>query len=308
MSDFTKKFHFHMFDGAAGGGGAASSAGEGTGETSAAAEPVVVYGKAEAAEDGTSQVGTDTQTEGGAAQEEPADLDKEFEELISGKYKEQFSTRVQNTVQRRFKNNADFENQLAQYKDAVAPIAEALGVDVSDIKGLKKAFESNDGLYAQLAEEQGLTPEQLRENLQLRADAKKGRAMQQEILKQQEQRAMFEQWDAQAEELKGVFPGFDLNQELKNTDFLENLELVRDVGRAFYLTHMEDILSGAMETSAKTAQQQTVKAIQQKAARPPENAASSQPAIIRKDDPSKMTAEERRIVAEKVRRGERIVF
>lgn len=300
-------FHFHMFDGTAGAGGTASTSGEGAGATESTAEPTVVYGKAEASDEGAGQVGTDT-NEGATAQEAEVDLDTEFEELINGKYKEQFGSRVQDTLQKRFKNSANFEKQLNDYKDALAPLAAGLGVDISDVKGLKEAIESNDGLYATLAEEQGMTPEQLKEHLQLKADAERGRAMQAEILRQQQRREMFSQWDSQAEALKEVFPSFDLEEEFQNEDFMANLDLVKDVNRAFYLTHMEDILSGAMETSAKTAKEQTVRAIQQKVARPSENAMSAQAAVIRKDDPSKMTAEERRIVAEKVRRGERIAF
>lgn len=298
-----------MFDGAGAGGAAASTAGaEGSGAPTSTAEPTVVYGKAEAGEEGESQVGTDINAEGNAGGEPDVDLDAEFEQLISGKFKEQFGARVQDTVQRRFKNNANFEKQLNDYRDALAPLAAGLGVDVSDVKGLKTAIENNDGLYAQIAEEQGMTPEQVKEHLQLKADAQKGREMQREILRQQERREMFAQWDNQAEALKEIFPSFNLESEFQNQDFMDNLELVKDVNRAFYLTHMDDILSGAMEMSAKNAKEQTVKAIQQKASRPAENAMSSQPAVIRKDDPSKMTAEERRIVAEKVRRGEKIVF
>lgn len=308
MNDFIKSFHFHMFDGAAG-GGAASSAGEGTGESGSTAEPVVVYGKAEAGDQGEGQVGTDDNTEGNTSEEgNVEDLEAEFNELINGKFKEQFGKHVQNTVQRRFKNSTNFEAQLNAYKEATAPLAAALGVDVGDIDALKNAIERNDGLYSQLAEEQGMTVEQLRENLQLKADAQKGRAMQQEILKQQQQRETFARWDQEATELSESFPSFDLAKELQNEAFVENLNRIGDVRNAFMVTHMDEILSGAMESSAKSAKQQTVKNIQQQAARPPENAMSSQPAVIRKDDPSKMTAEERRIVAEKARRGERIVF
>ncbi len=298
MSDFIKNFHFHMFDGE---GGDAGASAEGSAESNA--EPTVVYGKEEA-EETESQVGADTEE----TAEEPVDLDAEFEELIHGKYKEQYGERVKKSIDARFRNSADFEKQVNAYKDATAPLAMMYGVDIGDIEGLKKAIERNDGLYAQQAEEEGLTVQKYRENLRLKADAQRGRTMQEEFRRQIEMRDTFDRWNAEAEELTEAFPSFDLEQELENQTFIDTLNRVGTVRDAFLITHLQDILSGAIDSSAKTAQQQTVQNFQARAARPVENGVSTQPAIVRKDDPSKMTKEELFEVAERARKGEKIRF
>ena len=288
-----------MFDGE--GGATASTSAEGGVESTA--EPTVVYGKAEAGEE-TGQDGTDTQTEG----TEEVDLDAEFDELIRGRYKQQYGNRVKDAIDTRFKNSADFEAQLRAYEEATAPLAMLYGLKTGDIEGLKEAIEKNDGLYAQHAEEQGVTVEQFRENLQLRADAQKGRDMLAEFKRQQEQRAMFQKWDSEAVELAETFPSFNLNSELENPDFVDALNRIGNVRDAFMVTHMGDILSGAMEMSAQQAQSKAVEQFKAKASRPVENGLSNNPAVVRKDDPSKMTDEDLFAVAERARAGERIRF
>ena len=161
--------HLHMFDGGAAGGAAGGAEGGAEGAAStqeSGAEPTVVYGKDPAADDGTSQVGSD---EGGDDLGE--DIDAEFEELIKGKYKQQFDGRVHSIMQNRFKNAQDAKDVAAKWQGATAALAAMYGIDGTDPDALKDAIENDDGLFSAQAEAQGLTPEQFRENLRLRMDA-----------------------------------------------------------------------------------------------------------------------------------------
>lgn len=303
--DLIKQLHLHMFDGAA--VGAASEGSEGASGTEANAEPTVVYGKAEAgAEDG--QNGTDTQNaEGGDESNEP-DLDAEFDELVKGKYKDQFGRRMSEGIHNRFKNQENYQQQLDQWSDATALLMARYGLAAGDVEGLKNAIENDEGLYSRGAEEDGLTPEQYKKNLRLKLDAERGRTMQEQMRAERERREAFARWDNEAEILKEAFPNFDLDAELENEAFCDSLNRGNDVRQSFFIAHMDEILSGATGAAKQEATSTVVNNIKSQAARPQENGITTQPAIVRKDNPEKFTDEDLFAVAERARRGEKISF
>ncbi len=302
MKNIYELLHAHMFDGAEGAGAEASNSAEG-GEPGANAAPTVVYGKGEE-NDPEGQDGADDN----AGEGNEPDLDSEFDELAKGKYKEQFDSRVKAAIDRRFKNAENYQRTIGEYEDATALLFTKYGLKAGDTKGLKNAIENDDGIYASAAEEEGVTPDRYRENLRLKADAEKGRSMMEEFRAQQQRQETFARWDQESTELQEVFPAFNLNAELENETFLETLDRVGSVRDAFMITHMQDILSGAMETSKTNATKAAVENFKSNAQRPVENGMKRQPAVIRKDDPSKMTDDDLRKAAEAARRGEIIKF
>lgn len=304
MNNIYELLHAHMFDGAEGaGGGDASSSNNG--DSAEGTEPTVVYGKAEEPE-AESQVGAD-ENEGEGEVDTP-DLEGEFDELVKGKYKQQYDARVQNAINRRFKNSQDYQSTIGEYEDATQILYAKYGLKAGDIKGLKNALENDNGLYAEAAEQEGLTTEKYRENLRLKAEAERGRSMMEEFKAQQERQQTFERWDAEAGELREAFPNFDLNAEFENETFMNNLNRIGSVKDAFYVTHLQDILSGAMQHSERAATKAAVDNFKANASRPIENGVKHSPAIVRKDDPSKWTEKELFEVAERARRGEKIML
>lgn len=299
--------HLHMFDGGAAGG--AEGGAEGAASTQeSGAEPTVVYGKDPAADDSTSQVGSDEGGDDPDGNEPKEDIDAEFEELIKGKYKQQFDGRVHSIMQNRFKNAQDAKDVAAKWQGATAALAAMYGIDGTDPDALKDAIEKDDGLFSAQAEAQGLTPEQFRENLRLRMDAQTGRNMQEQMRIEAEKQATFQRWETEASELSEVFPNFDLASELENETFLANLNRGLSVRDAFLVAHMDEILTGSSAAAEAQATQQTVNNFKQRAARPAENGASHKPAVIRKTDPSKFTDADLDEIARRSRRGETIRF
>lgn len=301
--DYIKNLHLHLFDGAPAGG--TEGGAEGTASTQDSnAEPVVVYGKDPAGDEG-SQVGSDEE-EGGDDPEE--DINAEFEELIKGKYKQQFDSRVHGILQNRFKNSQQADDVASQWQDATAMLAARYGIDGTNPAALKEAIEKDDGFFSAQAEEQGLTPEQYRENLRLRMDAQAGRNMQQQMRLEAQKQQTFQRWEAEADQLQEAFPNFDLGSELENEDFFGGLNRGLSVREAFFLAHMDDILSGSNAAAQQSATKQAVDNFRQRAARPVENGSNHKPAIIRKTDPSKFTDEDIDEIVRRVRRGETISF
>lgn len=298
--------HLHMFDGGAAGG--AEGGAEGAASTQeSGAEPTVVYGKP-AADDSTSQVGSDEGGDGPDGDELEEDIDAEFEELIKGKYKQQFDGRVHSIMQNRFKNAQDAKDVAAKWQGATAALAAMYGIDGTDPDALKDAIEKDDGLFSAQAEAQGLTPEQFRENLRLRMDAQTGRNMQEQMRIEAEKQATFQRWESEAAELTETFPNFDLAYELENEAFLDGLNRGLSVRDAFFVAHMDEIVAGSNAAAKSEATQKVVDNFNQRAARPAENGASHKPAVIRKTDPSKFTDADLDEIARRSRRGETIRF
>ena len=94
-------------------------------------------------------VATGEKAAGEAVKEKPApDLSSEFEQLINGKYKEQYAKRVQDTVKSRLKSSKAEKDRLDKLMAAVSPIAEKYGItDLDDIDGLSKAISGDKSLY-----------------------------------------------------------------------------------------------------------------------------------------------------------------
>ena len=301
------KLHLHMFDGGAAGG---ASAGAGTGSTAGEGSNAsqVVYGKEDQAP-ANNGIASHGSGEGGQPGVETKDLNAEFDSLIKGQYKDAYQARMNEAIQNRFKNAADYEGQVSQYQDMLAPFAQMYGLKVDDIEGLSNAIKNDDGLIAHKADEEGLTVEKYREQLKLQMEAARGREVEAAIEDERIKRETFARWDQEAEQLKTAFPSFDLAGEINNTpgfgDYLDNGLSVED---AFFLTHKSSILNGASAQTAQQAQAQTIQNFQTRAARPAENGMGTNPAIVRKTDPSKFSREDVLEVARRARKGGKISF
>lgn len=299
--EYLEKLHAHMFDGEGGDGGAGAGAPNGAAESNV--EPTVVYGKDEAGEE-AGQVGTD---DNGEVLEE-TDPEEEFTELINGQYRDQYNAHVQKIMQQRFKNTENYQDTISGYDKAVAPLYELYGINPGDVQGLERAIASDESLYAARAEEQGLTPQQYRENMRLRMEAQQGRTMMEEMRRQQEKQRTFARWDMEAKELAETFPAFNLQMELENQDFTDRLNAGYSVRDAFMSVHLSDILNGAAGEVRTDTTKAMIDNMRTRQARPAENAATMQPAVIRKTDPSKWTDEDFDEVERRIQNGERIIL
>ncbi len=295
------RFSFHLFDGEGGGEGGGLGA-----EASAFAESIglseyvthkqsdakpdvksIKYGKSSEGEDRTSQVGTDNQA--------PEDIGAEFAELIGkgGKYHDIYGQKVSEAVQQRFKNQADLQAQVDSISDALSPLYLNYGLKAGDIEGLKNAIANDEDIYKAGAEKSGLSLEQYKENLRLRADAERGRQITEAYERQQQQNEMFAQWESEAAELQQAVPNFDLGMEIQqNEKFARLLDAGIGVYDAFMATHVNDIMRGYNGEAYRSATQNVVNTIQQRAARPQESGLRHAPAIQRKSDPSSLTNED----------------
>ena len=324
------RMNLHLFEGGAAGAGAAaagSGAGEGGGE--AAVTPGVL-------EDGTqvdnrlaarleqqarkrkargeTPVMTAAQMPQEPKAEEPQaeepSLEDQWKEAKKGKYRELFGRDVQAAVQDRFKNQEDANEKLAKVLPALSAIAKQRGIDENDLDAIVENILDDDSLYEEEADRMGMTVEGYRNFKAMEQENERLKAQEQEEQEQIFFRQHMQKLAMQGEEMKKIFPNFDLMKELEDERFrrLTAPNSGLDVRAAYYALHHDELEPQAMAYGVQRAQQQISQTIQANRQRPVEGASrAGQPASVTVD-PSKMTRDERQKLLERARRGEKIVF
>ena len=233
-------------------------------------------------------------------------LKKEFQELVRGKYKDEYTKATQEIINKRFKESKQLEETNKEYRSVIDVLNQKY--QTSDTKALLEAINNDTGLWEDAADEAGMTVEQYRKFKQLeRENAELAREAQERSTKEKVDQQM-EIWYRESEALKEKFPEFDLQTETQNPDFLAMLKSGVPMEHAFKVIHMDEIVTNAMKTTQALSEKRVVDNIRAKGSRPVENGAGSHSAFTVKNDVSKLTKADRAEIAKRVERGERISF
>jgi hypothetical protein len=251
----------------------------------------------------TAEVQTETTTEN-----DVVDLDAEFEELIKGKYKEQYNKRTQDTVQKRLKATKEQVDRYNELTPTLEMLSKKYGVDATDIKALNRAIEEDDSYYEEEAIEKGITVEQLKSIKKMeRENADLKRQMQEQSVRDNANK-LYASWMNQAEAIKNVYPSFDLNVEMQNPKFTDLLKNNIDIRTAYEVLHKDEIIPAAMQFTAKKVEQQMTNKIIANGSRPVENGINAQSSVVTKSDVSQLSKADRAEIIRRVARGEKIKF
>ena len=333
------KVDLHLFDGAAGGaaGGAASAAGEGAAQAAESALPKaetnsrngssrrskagafdnVVFGKQEDAPEteATNDSAAGSNGEGNANKSGISTTSDSleakraaFDELIDGEYKEIYAEKFQQAFNRRFKEAKGMEQSLNAQKPIMDILAQRYNVTDGDMTKLLSAIEQDNIYWEDAAEEAGLTVEQYKAMKKLERENAELQRMRQRQQGEQAAQQKLNEWYAESEKVKQIYPTFDFKTEAADRNFLGLLKSGLSVQQAYELKHMDEIKANAARVAAQTTGQQMAAKIQTKAARPKENGTSSQSAVIVKNDVHSLSRAERAEIAKRAARGERIKF
>ena len=242
---------------------------------------------------------------------ETEDRVAKFEALIKGEFKDLYDARVQDTIQKRFKETKETKETVAKYNE-LTPILEMLarkyGVDASDIKALNKAIEDDDAYYEEEAMEKGVTVEQLKSIRKMeRENAELKKQMEEKSHKERAERDVAE-WMKQAEQAKRSFPNLDLGEELKNPEFINLLKSGVGVETAYFAMHHRELVPQAMQYTAKAVEEKLTNKVIANGARPTENGITSQASVVVKSDVSQLSKADRAEIIRRVARGEKIKF
>ena len=235
------------------------------------------------------------------------DRNAKYEAFIK-EHKDLDDARIQNIVQKRLKNSKETVERYEALAPTLEILAKKYGVDASDVKALNKAIEEDDSYFEEEALEKGITVEQLKEFRKMERENAAFRKQAEEQARKENAKRVYAKWTEQAEQTKAIYPSFDLNTEAKNPQFLQLLNSNVDVRTAYEVIHKDDIISGAMQFTAKTVEQKLANKIIAGGARPTENGNSSQGAAQTKSDVSLLTKADRAEIARRVAGGEKISF
>ena len=280
------------------GGEAAPDAGE--------HEAEVVYGvQPDAAESGQPEAGAEPEEAEGTKRDKKA----EWRKLIEGDYKEEFQNHTQGIINKRFREMKGLQEQNAALGELAVKLGDRYGVDPRDLKGLAAAIDGDKGFLRDQADKAGLTVDQYRASQEMRRENEYYRQMREQQERERRTQEAWAQVEAQAEEVKKVYPNFDLNAEMDNQQFVELLKSGIPVEKAYQVAHYDEIVGGALRYAVNETKAQVANNIRARSMRPMEGAASAAAAPVTvKSDVHKLTKEDREEIARQVMRGKTITF
>lgn len=225
------------------------------------------------------------------AQQAPVEETREqkFARLIGkdGEYRDLYDARVKRAVTDRMRAATAREQAVQPILDT---LAQAYGTD--DLAELQQKLQNANELWEAGADAEGLTVEQYRQMQQLRmqqqriererADAQRQAAMQQQIA----------QWQAEAQEMQGIYPGFDLEAEMANPTFQRMVSAGASVRNAYEVLHLDEIKANTAAYTAAQTQRRVADNIRARGARPAENGAKGGSGAVTRDL-SRATREDR---------------
>ena len=312
IKNFIPMFNLQLFaDGGAAGAGADGGTAQGQGVTAGAASQQTKGVKSNSLAEVKYGVQPEESAPAAKVQETieaQPDLNAEFEKLIKGQYKEQYDSRVQDTIQKRLKGTKDTVDKYNALTPTLEILANKYGVDATDIEALNKAIQEDDTFFEEAALNRGMSVKDYKAIMKMeRENAELKRQMQEQQTKEKADQ-LYAQWMQQEKATKQVYPSFDMKTEMQNPEFVKLLRSNVDVRTAYEVMHKDDIISGAMQFTAKTVESKIAKKIAANGARPAENGMSSQAPSLVKSDVSQLTKMDIAEISRRVARGEKISF
>lgn len=246
------------------------------------------------------------------AQQTPAGeptIEDRWTELKKGEYKEQYARDVQAAIRDRFKNQADLQERL----DAIQPTLDVLmkKTGAESVEELNKLIAEDDSIYQEEADAAGMPVDKYREMMRLQKEHDDAIASEKRLREQVANRDRFAELHRQGEDLKQMFPDFDLMKEMENEAF-RNMTMSGQltVEQAFYALHGKELTPQLMAYGMQRARQQMGQTIQATGQRPQEGAmrgrttAAAEPKI----NPASLTRKEREMYKQMARRGIPVSF
>lgn len=246
----------------------------------------------EGAESGDGATGVE---EAVAEQNSTTGEEEEFSQLISGKFKDQFTKKTQAIIDRRFKQTKELEAYKSKISPVIGKLLQTYGLQEGQEDMLFEAMSSVDTEKAPSGEEVPTVEE---------APVQQEAPSVQDVLK-----GKIGSWIKESEEFKQQVPQFDLRQELRgNPLFSKMLMSGVPLSVAYETVHRDEFLSGAMQYTAEAVRKQMAQSIEAKGRRPVENGISGESAVVATVDVNSLTSQDILKILKQVENGASISF
>lgn len=222
----------------------------------------------------------------------------------------EYNKHMQATVQSRLRGAKGAEETLGKLAPALELLARKHGQDPAnpDYDALVKAISEDDSYYEDKALEMGVSVDTAKRIDQQERETARQQRQEQMTLEQQKIQNHILSLEKQGEEMKKVFPNFDLRQELKNPTFarMTSPNVGISVQDAYYAVHRQEIMAASAQVTAQQTAIKTANAIRSGSLRPQENGTTGQAPSVSTFDPKAMTRAQREDLKRRVMAGEKI--
>ena len=262
---------------------------------------------AEAASAAADEVGTQTSAEFTKGETQAPSLQEGMEESYQSfkeRFKKEYQADLERVIDKRFKNAKKVEAERdalraksEQFEPLMHALYEKYGTEAPEelINRVLQETQPHGETDGQKAEKDTANPAET----DTVPDAAETERLQAQIV---------EQWQAEADALKDLYPAFSLEEEIENDRFAAALQYGMSVRDAYQYAHFDEILSGAIQYTAEGVKNSMQANRARRSARPAENGTRSGAAALVKSDISKLTKQEMEDIDKRVLRGERIIF
>ncbi len=254
--------------------------------------------------DGVTNTGENTTAAGSDTAEGTVDRASQYAKFKED-YKAEYDADVQKLIRNRLHKANNYEKKTQPLFSA---LADKYGVDASNIDAIIKAVEEDDSFYQEKALEAGLTVAEYKEKYKMQQELERYRAQDRERRETAERTEAMNRLYAQAEEVKKVFPDFDINKESQNPDFARLVSKGVPCLAAYKAVHHDDIVASAMATAVQKASDKLSASVAANASRPNENGMSSQSSAISTVDVKNLSKEQMSDFKKRALAGEKITF
>lgn len=213
----------------------------------------------------------------------------------------EYNAEIQKIVRSRLKDDGMAKQKLDAMSEVLEIISGKYGVDATDAAALKKAVEEDDSFYEEAALEAGMSVSQYKQVQKVTRENARMKQQQEQYLRNQFEQHHEQQLIEQSEELKKLFPNFDLAKERENKVFASLIAPGGvDVKSAYYAIHHNELQAAAMQITAQKTAEQISSSIQSGARRPLENGSSSKAPSVTTFDYRKASPEQRAALRKRI--------
>lgn len=226
-----------------------------------------------------------------------------------------YNKHMQETVRARLRTAKNAEENLGKLAPVVELMARKYGMDINnlDYEALAKAVNDDDEYYVDRALENGTSVDTEKRIDQQNREQKRQQRMQREYIEQKMIDDHIANMERQGEELKKVYPDFDLRNELKNDSFSRMTapgKGIMSVEDAYRAVHWREIQAAQSQVIVQRTAEQISNAIQSGSRRPDENGTSGQSPSVTTFDYSKASKAQREALKQQIyaakARGEKL--
>ena len=257
--------------------------------------------------DGVASVETGAET-AAAAETTGAPQEESFDDLIKGKYKDDFNKRMQAAIKRRVGDTKALEAELSKARETLAVAQQRYGTKDGDWDALANAMIEDDAYLEKEAYERGIDKDTLRTMKKMERENEQLKRNQSELERQARQEQAYQKLMTEQTEVKSIYPDFNIDNELLNPQFENLVRNGIDLKTAYEVVHHNEILPVAMKVAADKAKSDASRVVQSNLSRPSELGAGHVDSPSDKVDISKLTKEQRDEIRKRVMAGERIVI